>query len=78
MEGKVVIITGATSGIGRETAIELAKAGNKVVLSGRLGKKRLTAYQASERGGVLYCENQRDKVLIGGECVPFAKSTLYL
>lgn len=35
MEGKVVIITGATSGIGRETAIELAKAGNKVVLSGR-------------------------------------------
>lgn len=46
--------------------------------SERLGKKRLTAYQASERGGVLYCENQKDKVLIGGECVPFAKSTLYL
>lgn len=35
MDGKVVIITGATSGIGRETAIQLAKAGNKVVLSGR-------------------------------------------
>lgn len=35
MKEKVVIITGATSGIGRETAIELAKIEAKVVLSGR-------------------------------------------
>lgn len=34
MKEKVVIITGATSEIGRETAIELAKSGVKVVLSG--------------------------------------------
>lgn len=42
MKEKVVIITGATSGIGRETAIELAKSGAKVVLSGRR-KERLKA-----------------------------------
>ena len=34
-DGKVALVTGATSGIGRETAIQFAKAGAKVVLAGR-------------------------------------------
>lgn len=34
-EGKVVIITGASSGIGAETARHLAKSGGKIVLVGR-------------------------------------------
>ena len=34
-QGKVSIVTGATSGIGRATAILLAKKGSKVVISGR-------------------------------------------
>lgn len=35
LEGKTILITGASSGIGRETAIQCAKLGAKVVVTGR-------------------------------------------
>jgi NAD(P)-dependent dehydrogenase (short-subunit alcohol dehydrogenase family) len=39
LEGKVGLVTGGTSGIGRETALLLAKSGVKVVVAGRREKE---------------------------------------
>ena len=46
MRGKVVLITGATSGIGRAAAAELARVGARVLLHGR--NRRRTERAASE------------------------------
>jgi len=39
MQGKTVIVTGATNGIGKITALELAKAGARVIIVGRSSTK---------------------------------------
>ncbi len=53
LEGKTAIITGATSGIGRATAILMANLGANVVATGRrVAEGEETARLASENGGV--------------------------
>ncbi len=39
MQGKIVLVTGATSGIGQETAVGLAKMGAQVIITGRNRKR---------------------------------------
>lgn len=56
LEGKTILVTGASSGIGRGTAIECAKMGAKIVLSGR-NETRLQETLASldGEGHVVLC-----------------------
>lgn len=42
----------------------------------KLGKTEMTAYQASRRGGKLYCRYERDRVKIGGEAVTFLQGKI--
>ncbi len=46
MQGKVCLITGATNGIGRETALALAKMGATVVIAGRSAERAQTTASA--------------------------------
>lgn len=43
MHGKTVLVTGATSGIGRETAVQLARMGARVLVHGRTEESAVTA-----------------------------------
>ena len=44
--------------------------------SKKLGKNELIAYQASQRGGILYCRDQGDRVTLGGKAVLYSKADL--
>jgi predicted PhzF superfamily epimerase YddE/YHI9 len=46
--------------------------------SKRLGKKKLHAYQASPRGGELWCEDRGERVTISGKAVQFLEGTICL
>ena len=46
--------------------------------SRRLGKKTLTAFQASSRGGELFCEAMGDRVKIAGHAVCYLKGAIRL
>ena len=44
----------------------------------RLSRRTLTAYQASARGGTLYCRVEGDRVMLAGQAALYAKSELFL
>lgn len=46
--------------------------------SERLGKKKLHAYQASPRGGELWCEDRGERVIMSGKAVRFFEGTIFL
>jgi NAD(P)-dependent dehydrogenase (short-subunit alcohol dehydrogenase family) len=49
--GRVILVTGASSGLGRALAIECARAGASVILSGRNGPKLERVYDEIEKSG---------------------------
>nr|WP_206672724.1 PhzF family phenazine biosynthesis protein [Fructobacillus tropaeoli] len=46
--------------------------------SKRLGKQQITAYQASPRTGVLYCDNEGDRIKLSGEAVLYSENEVNL
>lgn len=44
----------------------------------KLGKTELTAYQASARGGTLYCRVEGGRVILSGSAALYAESQIYL
>ncbi|MEM0965908.1 MAG: glucose 1-dehydrogenase [Verrucomicrobiota bacterium] len=51
LENKIALVTGGTSGIGREAAISLSKAGAKVVVSGRRETEGLETIDLVKKAG---------------------------
>ncbi|MBR5039054.1 MAG: SDR family oxidoreductase [Prevotella sp.] len=51
LEGKVVLVTGASSGIGRATAIECSKMGASVIITGRNEERLNETFKALEGEG---------------------------
>ncbi|MGI6106824.1 MAG: type II toxin-antitoxin system RelB/DinJ family antitoxin, partial [Lachnospiraceae bacterium] len=44
----------------------------------KLGKNELVAYQASPRGGTLYCRMEGDRIFMAGKAVLFSKSEILI
>ena len=44
----------------------------------RLEKKEIVAYQASERGGILYCNFNNNRVKLSGKAVLYSEAELYV
>jgi NADP-dependent 3-hydroxy acid dehydrogenase YdfG len=75
IKDKIVIITGASSGIGFATALALSKAGAKVAIGARrVGKLEELAKKISSDGGEVFY--QKLDVTQRSECDNFAKAVL--
>ena len=75
IQGKVAIITGASSGIGHATALKLSKTGAKIAIGARrVDKLEELAKQITDNGGEVYF--QKLDVTKREECDNFAKAVL--
>jgi len=75
IKNKVVIITGASSGIGYATALKLSKAGAKIAIGARrVEKLKELAKQITDNGGEAFY--QKLDVTKKEECENFAKAVL--
>jgi NAD(P)-dependent dehydrogenase (short-subunit alcohol dehydrogenase family) len=52
LQGKNIVITGASSGIGRQCAIECSELGANIILLGRNTERLETTYDQLEKGGI--------------------------
>ena len=52
--GKTVLVTGATSGIGKQSAIDLSKAGATVVITGRNEERLIETFEALQGEGHIH------------------------
>lgn len=69
LEGKTILVTGASSGIGKATAVECSKMGAKLIISGRNTERLQKTYSQLEGNGhiikaadVTSCENLEDLI----------------
>jgi PhzF family phenazine biosynthesis protein len=46
--------------------------------SEKLGKKKMKAKQLSKRGGDIYCEQKKERVIMGGQCIFYLKGEIIL
>ncbi|RTZ17232.1 PhzF family phenazine biosynthesis protein [Vibrio aquaticus] len=44
----------------------------------KLGKDNLMAYQASKRGGTLYCHVEPEQVIVSGDVVPYSHGKIFI
>lgn len=44
----------------------------------KLGKGKLTAWQASERSGVLYCQMKGKRVILGGKAAIYSEGYIHI
>lgn len=80
LEGKTILVTGASSGIGRQTAIECSKMGAKIVACGRNEERLAEVISALEGDGHIsfagdLVENENIKHLV--ETVPNVDGTVF-
>lgn len=91
LDGLLLHVTAAGAGfdcVSRSFAPKLAIAEDPVCGSGHChiipywakstGKEELIAYQASRRGGVLYCKVEGDRIKLSGKAVTYSESELYV